>query len=194
MGQGGSGCINPTATTISQDEAITMMDDGKAVFVMDSPSIYPRLTNSLDNVKVLPPLANADGDKLGLYFVNGIMAYKAAEERGHKDAALKFVDFWSEHGRDLFLGGASGVSPRDSINSDSMFDDMPLYREAAELWGAPVGQPLYAQAPNGFAALNTIDGDNTMLDLERELFKGSDVEAAAQAAQTKVQGFVDEGK
>jgi multiple sugar transport system substrate-binding protein len=194
MGQGGTGCINPTATTISQDEAITMMDDGKAVFVMDSPTIYPRLTSSLANVKVLPPLANADGDKLGLYFVNGIMAYKAAEERGHAEAALKFVEFWSANGLGLFQGGASGVSPRESIVSDSMFDDMPLYREAAELWGAPVGQPLYALAPSGFAALNTIDGDDTMLDLERALFNGSDVAAAAQVAQDKVQGFIDEGR
>jgi multiple sugar transport system substrate-binding protein len=192
MGEGGTGCINPTATTISQDEAIELFNQGQSAFVQDSPSIAPRLSDeSLEVVKVLPPLANADGDKLGLYFVNGIMGYKATE---HPDEVMKFIDFWSEHGRDLFLGGASGVSPRASIDSDSMFDDAPLYREAAAAWGAPVGQPLFALAANGFAALNTIDGDATMQDLERALFSGQDVASAAKVAQDKVQGFVDEGK
>jgi multiple sugar transport system substrate-binding protein len=192
LGEGGAGCINPTATTISQDEAIEMFNQGQSAFVMDSPSIAPRLTDeSLEVVKVLPPLANAEGQKFGLYFVNGIMAYKATE---HPDEVVKFISFWSEHGRDLFLGGASGVSPRESIDTDAMFDSAPLYREAAEAWGAPVGQPLYRLADFGFAALNTIDGDSTMLDLERELFSGGDVAAAAKVAQDKVQGFVDEGK
>ncbi len=193
MGQGGTGCINPTATTISQDEAIEMFNQGKSAFVMDSPSIAPRLSaETLKVAKVLPPLANADGKKLGLYFVNGIMGYKATK---HPQEVEKFISFWSQHGKDLFLGGASGVSPRKSIDSDPAFDAAPLYREAAKAWGAPVGQPLYAQASNGFGAMNTIDGDNTMLDLERSLFAGSGkVEDNAAAAQAKIQGFVDEGK
>ena len=192
MGQGGSGCINPTATTFSQDEAIEMFNQGEAAFVMDSPSIAPRLSEeSLGVVKVLPPLANAEGGKFGLYFVNGIMGYEQTE---HPEEVMTFIDFWSEHGKDLFLGGASGVSPRISIDTDPAFDAAPLYREAASMWGAPVGQPLFAKAPNGFAALNTIDGDSTMLDLERALFSGEDVEKAAAAAQEKVQGFVDEGR
>ncbi|MDR1393667.1 MAG: sugar ABC transporter substrate-binding protein [Bifidobacteriaceae bacterium] len=192
MGEGGTGCINPTATTISQDEAIEMFNQGQAAFVQDSPSIAPRLSEeSLEVVKVLPPPANADGQKLGLYFVNGIMGYQSTD---HPDEVMKFISFWSEHGRDLFLGGASGVSPRKSIDSDAMFDSAPLYRESVKLWGAPVGQPLFALAANGSAALNTIDGDSTMQDLERTLFSGGNVEEAAGVAQTKVQGFVDEGR
>ncbi|MDR1426228.1 MAG: sugar ABC transporter substrate-binding protein [Bifidobacteriaceae bacterium] len=192
MGEGGSGCINPTATTFTQDEAIEMFNQGQAAFVMDSPSIAPRLSDeSLDVVKVLDPPADDQGNKLGVYFVNGIMGYNSTE---HPDEVMKFISFWSEHGRDLFLGGASGVSPRTSIDSDPMFDDAPLYREAAEKWGAPVGQPLYALASFGFAALNTIDGDTTMLDLERTLFSGGDVAGAADTAQEKVQQFVDEGR
>jgi multiple sugar transport system substrate-binding protein len=192
MGEGGTGCINPTATTYTQDEAIEMFNQGEAAFVMDSPSIAPRLSDeSLEVVKVLPPLANADGDKLGLYFVNGIMGYKSTE---HPEEVMKFISFWSENGRDLFLGGASGVSPRQSIDSDPMFDEAPLYRDAVKAWGPPVGKPLYELASNGFAALNTIDGDTTMLDLERALFSGGDVKAAAEIAQEKVQGFVEEGR
>ena len=192
MGQGGSGCINPSATTISQDEAIEMFNQGKSAFVMDSPSIAPRLSaESLKTVKVLPPLANAEGKKLGLYFVNGIMGYKSTK---HPDETMKFIDFWSQHGKDLFLGGASGVSPRKSIDSDPAFDSAPLYREATKAWGAPVGQPLFALAANGSAALNTIDGDSTMLDLERALFAGKDVDKAIAAAQVKVQQFVEEGR
>lgn len=191
MGQGGSGCINPTATTIAQDEAIELFNQGKAAFVMDSPSIAAQLSDeTLEVAHILPPLANADGDKLGLYFVNGIMAYKATE---HPDEVLRFIDFWSEHGKEVFLAGSSGVSPRQSIASAPEFEDIPFYLEGAELWGAPTGKPLYALAPNGFAALNTIDGDTTMLDLERALFSGQDVRAAAESAQTKVQGFIDEG-
>jgi len=192
MGQGGSGCINPTATTISQQEAIAMFDQGKAAFVMDSPSIAPNLSaDSLKYVKALPPLANADGGKFGLYFVNGIMGYQQTK---HPEEVMTFISWWSEHGKTLFLGGSSGVSPRTSIDSDPDFDSFPLYRETAKLWGAPVGQPLFAEAPTGFAALNTIDGDTTMLDLERALFSGADVDQAAAAAQKKVQGFVDDGK
>ena len=192
MGQGGSGCINPSATTISQDEAIEMFNQGKSAFVMDSPSIAPRLSaESLKTVKVLPPLANAEGKKLGLYFVNGIMGYKSTK---HADETMKFIDFWSQHGKDLFLGGASGVSPRKSIDADPAFDSAPLYREATKAWGAPVGQPLFALAANGSAALNTIDGDSTMLDLERALFAGKDVDKAIAAAQVKVQQFVDDGR
>lgn len=190
MGQGGSGCINPTATTISDQEAIAMFDQGKAAFVMDSPSTAVNLSaDSLEYVKVLPPLENADGGKFGLHFINGVMGYKQTE---HPEEVMTFISWWSEHGKGLFLGGASGVSPRISIDSDPAFDATPLYREAAELWGAPVAQPLYVQAPTGFAALNTIDGDTTMLDLERALFSGADVDQAAAAAQTKVQGFVDD--
>ncbi|MDR1236890.1 MAG: sugar ABC transporter substrate-binding protein [Propionibacteriaceae bacterium] len=192
MGEGGTGCINPTATTISQDEAIELFNQGKSAFVQDSPSIAPRLSEeSLKVVKVLPPPANAEGQKLGLYFVNGIMGYKATK---HPAETMKFISFWSANGRDLFLGGASGVSPRKSIDSDQMFDAAPLYRESVAAWGAPVGQPLFALAPNGSAALNTIDGDSTMQDLERALFSGKDVDEAAKVAQAKVQGFVDEGK
>ncbi|MDR1431427.1 MAG: sugar ABC transporter substrate-binding protein [Propionibacteriaceae bacterium] len=192
MGEGGTGCINPTATTISQDEAIELFNQGKAAFVQDSPSIAPRLSEeSLKAVKVLPPLANDDGQKLGLYFVNGIMGYKATK---YPAEVMKFISFWSENGRDLFLGGASGVSPRKTIDSDPMFDSAPLYRESVAAWGAPVGQPLFALAPNGSAALNTIDGDSTMQDLERALFSGKNVDEAAKVAQDKVQGFVDEGK
>lgn len=191
MGQGGSGCINPSATTITQDDAISLFDQGKAAFVMDSPSFGPHISPETQKVtKVLQPLANADGDKLGLYFVNGIMAYKQTE---HPEEAMKFIEYWSGVGDQLMLAGASGVSPRKSLDSNPAFDDAFLYRESAEAWGAPVGQPLFTQAPNGFAALNTIDGDPTMLDLERALFAGDDVQTAAKAAQEKVQGFVDAG-
>ena len=191
MGQGGSGCINPSATTITQDDAIALFDQGKAAFVMDSPSFGPHISDETQAVtKVLPPLANADGDKLGLYFVNGIMAYNQTE---HPEEAMKFIEYWSGIGDQLMLSGASGVSPRTSLDSNPAFDDAFLYRESVELWGAPVGQPLFTQAPNGFAALNTIDGDPTMLDLERALFSGDDVKTAAEAAQTKIQGFVDAG-
>lgn len=192
MGQGGSGCINPSATTITQDDAIKLFDQGKAAFVMDSPSFGPHISADTQKVtKVLPPLANADGQKLGLYFVNGIMAYKQTQ---HPEEAKKFIEYWSSIGDQLMLSGASGVSPRKSLDSNPGFDKAFLYRESAKLWGAPVGQPLFAQAKNGFAALNTIDGDSTMLDLERALFSGKDVKASAEAAQQKVQGFVDDGK
>lgn len=193
MGQGGSGCINPTATTISDLEAIAMFDQGEAAFVMDSSSIASKLSaDSLDYVKVLPPLANADGGKFGLSLVNGIMGYQQTK---HPEEVMTFISWWSEHSKDLFIdGGASGVSPRTSINSDPAFDAFPLYREAADSWGAPVGQPLFAQAPTGSGVLNTIDGDTTMLDLERSLFSGADVDQAAAAAQKKVQGFVDDAK
>lgn len=192
MGQGGSGCINPSATTITQDDAIALFDDGKAAFVMDSPSFGPHISAETQKVtKVLPPLANAEGKKLGLYFVNGIMGYKSTE---HPEEVMKFIEYWSSVGGDLMLAGASGMSPRKSIDSNPEFDKAFLYREATTTWGAPVGQPLFALAPNGFAALNTIDGDTTMLDLERALFSGQDVVAAAEVAQNKVQGFVDQNK
>ena len=193
MGQGGSGCINPSATTITQDDAIAMFDQGKAAFVMDSPGFGPHVSaDTLKVTKVLPPLANADGQKLGVYFVNGIMAYKQTK---HPQEAMQFIEYWSSIGGDLISAGASAVSPRKSIDSNPAFDSQPLYREATELWGPPVAQPLYAQASAGFGALNTIDGDPTMLDLERALFAGSpSVEDAAKAAQDKVQGFIDAGK
>lgn len=192
MGQGGSGCINPSATTITQDDAIALFDEGKAAFVMDSPSFGPHISAETQKVtKVLPPLANAEGQKLGLYFVNGIMGYKSTE---HPEEVMKFIEYWSGIGGELMLAGASGVSPRKSIDANPAFDSAFLYRESAELWGAPVGQPLFALAANGTAALNTIDGDTTMLDLERALFSGQDVDAAAQVAQTKVQGFVDDSR
>lgn len=192
MGQGGSGCINPSATTITQDDAIKLFDEGKAAFVMDSPSFASHISADTQKVaKVLPPMANSDGQKLGIYFVNGIMAYKQTQ---HPQEAMQFVEYWSSVGGDLIKAGASAVSPRTSIDSDTAFDSIPLYREGAKAWGPPVGQPLYTQAPSGFGALNTIDGDNTMLDLERALFSGKDVQQAAQTAQQKVQGFIDQGK
>ncbi|MDR0283440.1 MAG: extracellular solute-binding protein [Propionibacteriaceae bacterium] len=195
MGQGGSGCINPTATTITQDEAIAMFDEGKAAFVMDSPSIGQRLSADTQKVaKVLPVLDDGQGHKLGLYFTNGIMAYKQAEERGHKDAVLKFIDYWSSVGGDLMLAGASGVSPRISIDANPDFDKAFLYRDSIKTWGPPIAQPLFTKAPAGFGAMNTIDGDSTMLDLERGLFSGQNVQTLVQNAQTKIQGFVDEGK
>jgi multiple sugar transport system substrate-binding protein len=195
MGQGGSGCINPTATTITQDEAIAMFDEGKAAFVMDSPSFGTHISAETQAVtKVLPVLADDQGNKLGLYFTNGIMAYKQAEERGNKEAALKFIDYWSSVGDQLMLAGASGVSPRISIDSNPAFDSAPMYREGVSTWGPPIAQPLYARAPAGFGAMNTIDGDNTMLDLERGLFSGQEVQALVDVAQPKIQGFVDEGK
>jgi len=189
MGQGGSGCINPTATTVSQDDAIAMFDQGKAAFVMDSPGFGPHVSaDTLKVAKVLPPMANADGQKLGLYFVNGIMAYKQTK---HPQEAMQFIEYWSSIGGDLISAGASAVSPRKSIDSNPAFDSQPLYRESVKAWGPPIGQPLYAQAPNGFGAMNTIDGDPTMLDLERALFAGTpSVEAAAAAAQAKLEEFV----
>ena len=193
MGQGGSGCINPSATTISQDDAIAMFDAGKAAFVMDSPGFGPHVSaDTLKVTKVLPPLANADGQKLGVYFVNGIMAYKQTE---HPQEAMQFIEYWSSIGGDLISSGASAVSPRTSIDSNPAFDSQPLYREAVAAWGPPVGQPLYAQAGSGSGVLNTIDGDPTMLDLERALFAGSpSVEEAAKTAQDKIQGFIDAGR
>ena len=193
MGQGGSGCINPSATTVTQDDAIAMFDQGKAAFVMDSPGFGPHVSaDTLKVAKVLPPLANADGQKLGLYFVNGIMAYKQTK---HPQEAMQFIEYWSSIGGDLISAGASAVSPRKSIDSNPAFDSQPLYRESVAAWGPPVSLPLYAQAPNGFGAMNTIDGDSTMLDLERALFAGTpDVKTAAAAAQAKIQGFVDAGR
>jgi len=193
MGQGGSGCINPSATSVTQDDAITLFDQGKAAFVMDSPGFGPHVSaDTLKVTKVLPPMANADGQKLGLYFVNGIMAYKQTK---HPAEAMQFIAYWSSIGGDLISSGASAVSPRKSIDSNPAFDSQPLYRESVAAWGPPVGQPLYAQASSGFGALNTIDGDSTMLDLERALFAGTpSVEAAAATAQAKVQGFIDAGK
>jgi multiple sugar transport system substrate-binding protein len=195
MGQGGSGCINPTATTITQDEAIALFDEGKAAFVMDSPSFGPHISADTQKVtKVLPVLADENGTKAGLYFTNGIMAYKQAEERGHKDAALKFIEYWSSVGGELMLAGASGVSPRKSIDSNPALDSAFLYRESIKVWGPPVALPLFAQAAAGFGAMNTIDGDSTMQDVERGLFSGGNVAQLAANAQTKIQGFVDEGK
>ena len=141
---------------------------------------------------MLPALANADGQKLGLAFVNGIMGYAQTE---HPDQAMRFIEYWSGVGDQLMLGGASGVSPRKSLDSNPAFDTAPLYRDAVAAWGAPVAQPLYAQSPSGFAAMNTLDGDISMMtDLERALFSGQDVMKAAEDAQAKVQRVIDDSK
>ena len=193
MGQGGSGCINPSATTIQQNEAIEMFNQGKAAFVMDSPSIAPALSaETLKVTKVLPALANAEGQKLGLNFVNGIMAYKQTK---HPEEAMKFIEYWSSIGGELIKAGASAVSPRKSIDADPAFGNAPLYREAVATWGSPVAQPLYTQATSGSAAMNTLDGDSSMfLDLERTLFSGGDVKKAAEDCQAKVQRVIDDSK
>lgn len=196
MGQGGSGCINPSATTYQHTDAQALYNQGKAAFIFDSPSFASNLTDPvLSETAILPPMANADGQKIGLYFTNGIMAYKQAEQRGHKEAAEKFIEYWSSVGGDLFKAGAGGVSPRTSIANDPAFASIPFYIDATKAYDAPVGVPLYAEASHGFAALNTIDGDTTMLDLERALYAGTpDVQTAANTAQQKVQGFIDSGQ
>jgi len=193
MGQGGSGCINPSATTITQDDAIAMFDAGKAAFVMDSPSFATHVSeDTLKFAKVLPPMANADGDKLGLYFTNGIMAYKQTK---HPAETLKFIDYWSGIGDQLILSGASAVSPRISLDTKVQAGADPLYIEGSKLWGPPTSLPLYAQAKGGSGVMNTLDGDPTMLDLERALFAGSpSVADAAATAQAKLQGFIDAAK
>ena len=193
MGQGGSGCINPSATTITQDDAITLFDQGKAAFVMDSPSFATHVSaDTLKYAKVLPPMANAEGQKLGLYFINGIMAYKQTK---HPAEAEKFIEYWSSIGDQLILSGASAVSPRTSLDTKVKASADPLYIEGAADWGPPIGQPLFTQASSGSGVMNTVDGDPTMLDLERALFAGSPVVAdAAATAQAKLQGFIDASK
>jgi len=193
MGQGGSGCINPSATTISQDDAIAMFDQGKAAFVMDSPSFATHVSaDTLKVTKVVPAMTDELGNKNGLYFINGIMAYKQTK---HPAEAEKFIEYWSSIGDQLILSGASAVSPRTSLDAKVQASADPIYKEAASVWGPPTAKPLYTQASAGSGVMNTVDGDPTMTDLERALFAGSpSVADAAAAAQAKLQGFIDAAK
>jgi len=193
MGQGGSGCINPSATTISQDDAISLFDQGKAAFVMDSPSFATHVSaDTLKVTKVVPVMSDNAGNKNGLYFINGIMAYKQTK---HPAEAEKFIEYWSSVGDQLILSGASAVSPRTSLDNKVQASADPLYKEAAATWGPPTAKPLYTQAATGSGVMNTVDGDPTMTDLERALFAGTpSVADAAATAQAKLQGFIDASK
>jgi ABC-type sugar transport system permease subunit len=131
-----------------------------------------RLPKIRDKIGVLKPLTGPHGEQGTIFWVNNIMLYKQSK---HPAEAKVFLQWWSEHEKDLWTKGHVTQLPvRKSFAADPYLQNNP---ETAFILSnyVPIGKNTATHAAEIFPKLNDVEGEGVMQTLVQNLLQGKDL-------------------
>ena len=129
------------------------------------------------------------GDKGTILWVNNIMLYKQGK---HPAETKIFLQWWSEHQKDLWTKGHMSVLPvRKSFAADPYFQDNPEIKFILDNY-LPVAKTTAALATEIFPKLNDVEGEGALQTLSQSILQGKDVGSSAKAAADRLKSVIED--
>lgn len=181
--------VNPASAGYKDDDAVSAFSQGTGALTLFAPGLSGRLPKIADKIGILKPLAGPHGDQGTIFWVNNVMLYKQGK---HPAEAKEFLEWWSEHQKDLWTKGHVTQLPvRKSFAADPYFQGNPETRFILENY-VPVGKTTATHATEIFPKLNEVEGEGVMQTLMQKLLQGQDVNASVKAASSRLESIMEE--
>lgn len=182
-------CVYPASAGYHDEDEVSAFTQGKGVFTLHAPGLGTRLPKFSDKIGVLKPLVGPHGDQGTIYWVNNIMLYKQGK---HPAEAKVFLEWWSEHEKDLWIKGRVTQLPvRKSFTADPYFQNNPETKFILDNY-VPVGKTTATHSTQIFPKLNEIEGEGVMQALMQNLLQGKPVDASVKEAASRVNSIMEE--
>src|SRR5215469_753033 len=184
-----SHCVHPASAGYHDEDAVSAFTQGKGAITLHAPGLGTRLSKISDKVGVLKPLIGPHGDQGTIFCVNNIMLYKQGK---HPDEAKIFLEWWSEHEKDLWTKGHVTQLPvRKSFAADPYFQNNAETKFILDNY-VPVGKTTAALSTEIFPKLNEIEGEGVMQTFMQNLLQGKDVNASVKQASDRVKSIMED--
>ncbi|MBW0000294.1 MAG: sugar ABC transporter substrate-binding protein [Verrucomicrobia bacterium] len=181
--------VNPASAGYKDDDAVSGFSQGTGALTLFPPGLSGRLPKIADKIGILKPLTGPHGDQGTIFWVNNIMLYKQGK---HPAEAKAFLEWWSEHEKDLWTKGHVTQLPvRKSFAADPYFQENAETKFILENY-VPVGKTTATHATEIFPKLNEVEGEGVMQTLMQNLLQGKDVSGSVKAASDRVKSIMED--
>jgi multiple sugar transport system substrate-binding protein len=179
--------VYPASAGYHDDDEVSAFSQGKGAITLHAPGLAGRLPKIRDKIGLLKPLTGPHGEQGTIFWVNNIMLYQQSK---HPAEAKVFLQWWSEHEKDLWTKGHVTQLPvRKSFAADPYLQDNA---ETAFILSnyVPVGKNTATHAAEIFPKLNDVEGEGVMQTLVQSLLQGKDVNAAVKEASDRLKSIM----
>jgi multiple sugar transport system substrate-binding protein len=181
--------VYPASAGYSNEDAVSAFSQGKAALFLNNPGITARLPKVADKIGLVPPMTGTHGDKGTIYWVNNIMLYKQGK---HPAETKIFLQWWSEHQKDLWTKGHMSVLPvRKSFAADPYFQENPEIKFILDNY-LPIAKTTATHATEIFPKLNDVEGEGALQTLSQSILQGKDVGSSAKAAADRLKSAIED--
>jgi multiple sugar transport system substrate-binding protein len=181
--------VNPASAGYKDDDAVSGFSQGTGALTLFAPGLSGRLPKIADKIGILKPLIGLHGDQGTIFWVNNLMLYKQGK---HPAEAKAFLEWWSEHEKDLWTKGHVTQLPvRKSFAADPYFQGNAETKFILENY-VPVGKTTATHATEIFPKLNEVEGEGVMQTLMQNLLQGKDVNSSVRAASDRLKSIMED--
>jgi multiple sugar transport system substrate-binding protein len=181
--------VYPASAGYHDEDEVSAFTQGKAAITLHAPGLGTRLPKISDKIGILSPLVGPHGDKGTIFWVNNIMLYKQGR---HPAEARVFLQWWSEHEKDLWTKGHVTQLPvRKSFAVDPYFQSNAETEFILKNY-VPLGKTTATHATEIFPKLNEVEGEGVMQTLMQNILQGKDVSASVKEASDRVNSIMEE--
>ncbi|MBV8142083.1 MAG: sugar ABC transporter substrate-binding protein [Verrucomicrobia bacterium] len=181
--------VNPASAGYHDDDEVSAFTQGNGAIILHAPGLSRRLPKISDKMGVLKPLVGPHGDQGTIYWVNNVMLYKQGK---HPTEAKEFLEWWSEHEKDLWTKGHVTQLPvRKSFAADPYIAGNAETSFIIENY-VPVAKTTATHATEIFPKLNDVEGEGVMQTLTQNLLQGKDVEASVKEASARLKSILED--
>jgi multiple sugar transport system substrate-binding protein len=182
-------CVYPASAGYHDEDEVSAFTQGKGAFTVYPPGLGTRVPKFGDKISVLQPMAGRHGDRGTVYWVNPVMLFKQSK---HPAEAKVFLEWWSEHEKDLWLKGHVTQLPvRKSFMADPYFQDNPETKSIIDNY-LPLAKTTATHSTQIFPKLNEIEGEGVMQTLMQNLLQGKPVDASVKEAASRENSILEE--
>jgi len=179
--------VYPASAGYRDDDEVSAFSQGKAAITIHAPGLSGRLPKISDKIGVLKPPVGPHGEQGTIFWVNNVMLYKQGK---HPAEAKIFLQWWSEHEKDLWTKGHVTQLPvRKSFASDPYFQGNAETTFILNNY-VPVGKNTATHATEIFPKLNDIEGEGVMQTFMQNLLQGKEVDASVKEASERVKSIM----
>jgi multiple sugar transport system substrate-binding protein len=181
--------VNPASAGYKDEDEVSAFSQGAGALTLHAPGLSGRLPKIADKIGTLKPLVGPRGDQGTIFWVNNLMLYKQGK---HPAEAKEFLQWWSEHEKDLWTKGHVTQLPvRKSFAADPYFQGNAETKFILENY-VPVGKTTATHATEIFPKLNDVEGEGVMQTLMQSLLQGKDVNASVKAASDRLKSIMED--
>jgi len=180
-----SGAVHPGSAGFTGDDALKVISEGGAAFIVAGPNTVQRLPEGKGAVST--PLEGPHGDFGTISWINNRMIYDQSKQ---KDGAKDFMKWMFDNELALFTEGhCESLPTRTSFFKDPYFQERQHIQQVLEQW-VPKGKPSGYRYPTIFPELQTVEGDTFMFTLLTDLLQGKDVNESLAKVDTALKGIM----
>jgi multiple sugar transport system substrate-binding protein len=181
--------VYPASAGYSGDDALSAFSQGKAALFLSVPGLNTRLPKIADKIGMVKLPTGPHGEQGTIFWVNNIMLYKQGK---HPAEAKIFLEWWSEHEKDLWTkGNVTQLPVRKSFASDPYFQNNDETKFILDNY-VPIARTTATHATEIFPKLNDVEGEGALQALAQSLLQGKDVNASVKAASDRLQSIMEE--